>query len=799
MDKRVTAALTKAVEARFDVLGELGEDQNGGSFLARERSGGALVALHLPDLSVPPTAANVAVRRTLDASLPGRAGRCPICRSPTTSWSRRCGACGGDVAGEAGAPDAQALAQAGHGDVELLGEIPRGEGGAPVYFGRDRATGQLLALQAVRATATGAGAAELEVTRLTPAPRPAAGTADVPAVPADEPDLMVCPDCGREYGHDARFCLVDGKPLHPKVQRGELIGRMLANRYRILSQLGEGGMAVVYLAEDIRMGRKCAVKVLKPGMAQNRDSVARFNREAREAGKLDHPNIVAIRDFGESDGVGFLAMEYVPGTTLSTLLKETPGPLPVGRAASIAAQIADALSAAHEKGLVHRDLKPENVLLAAGRGGSDVAKVADFGIAKALNAEGGEALTRTGFVVGTPRYMSPEQLILDKIDGRSDLYALGCVLYEMVTGRPLWRTGYEDYSRRLQQPAPRAREVVPTLPQGLDDLIALSLERNPKDRIQTAQEFRDALTPYVEQRVPAPTPTPTPAPAPPMQAGTPVRPTPAAAAPPPATKLPERPATPASKPPEKPAAAAAKAVTGAPPTPKKPLPRKLVAVGAVGVALIAIVAWVVLRPSRPAPQGAASEVQTAAPPVTGVPSTTSSPAIVAEAAPANAAPTAPATSAAAPEQPPARQAAPEPRPPAARPEPAPAAAASKAPQTKARAATPAADPKTYFADSAAAVVGRFAAAVSSGRMSEVKRVLGLAAEGQDQEWQPLFDANTNIKAVWRPVRADPASVPASFTFILSLTYDHGRELRMYSAAMLPVGGTWKPVSIRRLQ
>jgi serine/threonine-protein kinase len=904
MDKRLTAALATVVEGRYDVLGELGEDERGGAFLVREQTTKSLVALHVADTGGEGTRPVVTVHRVLESALPGRTGRCPFCRAETRSWGRYCGSCGGDLAGRGRAEGTRLglddVVRASRNEYEVLGEMARAEGGEPVYFGRDRTTGQLLAISLIaRPDRTPQqGAFDLEVTPLTPAaqpweplghtgPRtpPPGPRADGPgATPGAEVDVMVCAACGRAYDVHARFCLVDGLALQPKVHRDDLISRMLAGRYQILEKLGEGGMAEVYLAEHVRMGRKCAVKILKPALAQNPESVARFSREAREAGRLDHPNIVAIQDFGESDGLVFLAMEYVQGITLSALLKATAGPLPIGRAVAIAAQVADALSAAHEKGLVHRDLKPENILLGAARDGSELVKVVDFGIAKALNAEPGEALTRTGFVVGTPRYMSPEQLILDRVDGRSDLYSLGCVLFEMVTGQPLWRSGYEDYSRRLQQSAPRASELCRSIPSALDAAIARTLERKPADRFQTALELRAALAPFLD-RAAAPTPRSAgdrPGAGPPLPAGSAGggRPqggapseaepgsgggkpgrlqvqapsSPAAGAPEPALPAAGRSAQPPQVPVPKGALAPGSDSTGrrrrharqaaalsaqaeqnvGTSVPDAPAPVRLVVrrplwIAAGALVLTGIVAVGVLRsraaraPERrpravasaltgvqqPATAAGRSEVPPSAgagrpagpepASVRSIPATTPEPTAgsrppvpVARGVPSGH--VLPGAPVAAVPPPPTRTtpaAAGATQPP--RPEPSP----------RSREAAPAApvqvDPKSYFADSAAAFVARFASAISSGRVAEIRRVLGLVAEGQEQEWQTLFEQNRTIAAVWRPVSADTGSMPPSFTFILGLTYDRGRELRVYRAALMPVGRTWKPVSIRRLQ
>ncbi|HEX9108217.1 MAG TPA: serine/threonine-protein kinase, partial [Longimicrobiales bacterium] len=379
-------------------------------------------------------------------------------------------------------------------------------------FARERTTGSVVALSLTpRTSPPGAGESfDLTATRLAavpplqpPAPPPASSPTPTPGAPGGAAPVeqsaaadggMVCPSCSTEYPPGARFCLRDGLALQPRVQRSDLIGQIIAGRYQLLRNLGEGGMGRVFLAEQIKMGRKCAVKILHKELAGNPESLARFSREAREVGRLDHPNIVQIHDFGEDDsGITYLAMEYVDGVTLTRILHEAGGPLPVARALAIGSQVAEALVAAHAAGLVHRDIKPDNVLVTRRRDGSDLVKVVDFGIAKAMYNDGFDTLTRTGYAVGTSRYMSPEQLIADPVDGRSDVYSCGCVLWEMLIGHPLWQGGAQEYARRLQQPAPRVRAEMPQLAPELDELVAHALEPRPQDRLPAALELRDGL------------------------------------------------------------------------------------------------------------------------------------------------------------------------------------------------------------------------------------------------------------------------------------------------------------------
>src|SRR5881398_3244428 len=204
----------------------------------------------------------------------------------------------------------------------------------------------------------------------------------------------------------------------------------LADRYTIERELGRGGMATVYLAQDRKHHRQVGIKVLKPELAAALGP-ERFLREIETAARLNHPHILPLHDSGEATGLLYYVMPYVEGETLRNRL-DRAGQLPVAEAVQIVREVADALSHAHSHDVVHRDIKPENILLEAGH-----AVVADFGIARAITAAGGEQLTATGLAVGTPAYMSPEQAAGDSVlDGRSDVYALGCVLYEMLAGEP---------------------------------------------------------------------------------------------------------------------------------------------------------------------------------------------------------------------------------------------------------------------------------------------------------------------------------------------------------------------------
>ena len=308
----------------------------------------------------------------------------------------------------------------------------------------------------------------------------------------------VCPQCAAEYDTASRFCPNDGTPLRPKGTTDPYVGRVLADRYHMLKRLGEGGMGKVYLAEHVKMNRQCAVKVMNSALVNDAESAQRFAREASNAARIIHPNVAAVFDYGESEGIVYLVMEYVDGEPVTRILERESTMTP-NRAVDIAHQVAEALVAAHELGIVHRDLKPDNIIIAPSKNGREVAKVVDFGIAKAVEEGPNESLTRTGLVIGTPEYMSPEQLLGDPVDARSDIYSLGCILYQMLTGRRPFDEPTREamIKRRLTEKAPHPRDLVPTLPRTLDLVVARMLARSPRDRYGTAAEVRDLLIPAI--------------------------------------------------------------------------------------------------------------------------------------------------------------------------------------------------------------------------------------------------------------------------------------------------------------
>jgi serine/threonine-protein kinase len=262
----------------------------------------------------------------------------------------------------------------------------------------------------------------------------------------------------------------------------------LGQRYRIERELGQGGMAVVYLAHDLRHDRPVAVKVLKPELAAVLGA-ERFLREIHIAAQLNHPHILALHDSGDADGLLYYVMPYVEGDSLRRRLARE-GALPLTDALSIAGEVADALAYAHDLGVIHRDIKPENILLSHGH-----AAIADFGIARAL-AGAGSALTTAGVSLGTPAYMSPEQATGDPaLDHRADLYSLGCTLYEMLTGTPPYPgpTPQALLAQHLADPVPDARAARAEVPPGVSAAVRRAMAKAPGERFGTAADFRAAL------------------------------------------------------------------------------------------------------------------------------------------------------------------------------------------------------------------------------------------------------------------------------------------------------------------
>lgn len=298
------------------------------------------------------------------------------------------------------------------------------------------------------------------------------------------------------------FCFLDGAALIQAQTSTDLVGSIIAERYRVVSKIGDGGMGQVYLAEHVRMKRRCAVKIMRPQLMSDPVAVVRFNREAENASQISHPNVCAVYDFGETPtGLIYLAMEFIDGEPLSKVLEREGSIVPV-RAADIISQTADALSAAHSLGILHRDLKPDNIMLGRSRAGTDHVKIVDFGIARVMSKES-QQLTSTGIAVGTPEYMSPEQFAGDTLDARTDIYSLALVGYHALTGTHAFGAGTttDHLLARLTQPPRRLTQVKPDVdwPASLQAVFDKALSADPSKRYSDVLEFAREYTEAVAE------------------------------------------------------------------------------------------------------------------------------------------------------------------------------------------------------------------------------------------------------------------------------------------------------------
>ena len=309
--------------------------------------------------------------------------------------------------------------------------------------------------------------------------------------------MKTCPTCDKQWPDEFRLCPSDGSSLRTSSSGTDLVDSIIADRYHISRKLGAGGMGTVYLGEHIKMGQQAAIKVITRDLASDPAAIARFTREARNAARIKHPNVCTIYDFGETpDGLIYMAMEFIDGESLADLLQRE-GRLSPHRAADLLMQCCDALQAAHDLDIVHRDMKPENIMIAKARDGSDVVKVVDFGIAKAVTGGPGQTVTQTGFIVGTPDYMSPDQVSGQILDGRSDIYSLAVVFFRMVTGTLPFpsTTPQEALMARLGAKPMSLKEALPAseFSRELQDVLDQALEQRRENRFATASDFGKAI------------------------------------------------------------------------------------------------------------------------------------------------------------------------------------------------------------------------------------------------------------------------------------------------------------------
>jgi serine/threonine-protein kinase len=323
--------------------------------------------------------------------------------------------------------------------------------------------------------------------------------------------MSTCKKCHRDISQGALFCAHCGASTAGTAETGQpsdpFLGKTLKGIYFIQQKIGDGGMGQVYKAVHVELDAPFAIKIVRSSLLSDPGVVGRFQREARAASRLHHPNVIAVTDFGQTeDGVLFMVMEHVAGKNLARIIADE-APLIERRVVHIGAQILAALSEAHANQILHRDLKPENVMVESRRDTQDSVKVLDFGIAKILMTEApATTLTRAGLVVGTPGYMSPEQLTGDELDGRSDLYSVGVVLYEMLTGKLPFspNTPVQMAHRQMTEtpPPPSTKRARPVSPD-LEALVMRALAPLRDDRPRSAEEMREQLLSNVIEDAPA--------------------------------------------------------------------------------------------------------------------------------------------------------------------------------------------------------------------------------------------------------------------------------------------------------
>ncbi|HXS17315.1 MAG TPA: serine/threonine-protein kinase, partial [Polyangiaceae bacterium] len=341
-------------------------------------------------------------------------------------------------------------------------------------------------------------------------------------------DLGICPGCHNQVLKTDRTCstcgiqllrnvttvlpplssfppgAVSGQRISFRPRGGEdglstadpLIGATVADRYRIISMIGRGGMGVVYKAEHSKIGKVMALKLLTGELARDRDTVRRFKREALLVSKLSHPNTVQVFDYGSVGGLTYLAMEYLSGRDLGDMLDQS-GPCSFEQIAKIAIQACGALKEAHDQGMVHRDIKPENLFLTRGPAGEEVVKVLDFGLAKLRESKDLNEITSSGNIVGTPYYMPPEQVRGEEVDARGDVYAMCALIYTCITGTHVFEAASpvvvltQQVTGRVIPPHERAPHL--SIPVGVSNILLKGLEKSPQDRFPSIAALQDAL------------------------------------------------------------------------------------------------------------------------------------------------------------------------------------------------------------------------------------------------------------------------------------------------------------------
>ncbi len=306
--------------------------------------------------------------------------------------------------------------------------------------------------------------------------------------------MKECPKCGTRYSNEATFCSKDASSLVEISADSDILGMVIDGRWRVDSKLGEGGMGAVYQGRQVNIDRKVAIKTLRRELTSSLEFMARFEQEARAAGKISHPNCVTVFESGRADSLGgmlYLVMEYLEGEVLSGRL--TRQHLTLEESLRVAIQVASGLAAAHEMGIIHRDLKPDNIFLVSVPGDDIHAKVLDFGIAKV--SDGDSKMTKSGMIMGTPQYMSPEQCHGRAVDVRTDIYALGTIIYEMLSGRTPFNspTPITVLFEVVNSPPPSLTDLGVRVPREVEAYVMRMLAKDAADRPGSAMEVKREL------------------------------------------------------------------------------------------------------------------------------------------------------------------------------------------------------------------------------------------------------------------------------------------------------------------
>ncbi len=312
---------------------------------------------------------------------------------------------------------------------------------------------------------------------------------------ASELEKVLCKKCRLEFDHDALFCPNCGTAKSRDLDGDPLLGSTIGDRYLLIKQIGQGTSGAIYLGEHVTLRRKVVVKVLHHELSRDDLATERFRREATTVGELDNDHIVQIYDFGRTeDGRLYLAMEYLEGRTLADIIEEQ-GQLEIDQVVDVLTQLGEALIEAHAMGYVHRDLRPRNLFLAMRRTRANYLKLLDFGLAKLVEKEGEAASTSLGMTFGDPHYMSPEQARGDAVDRRADIYSMGCIAYQMLSGEPPFHGGkvFDVLTRQVEEKPRALVEVAPNTPAWLDRAVMRCLEKDPSNRYITVYRLVEAL------------------------------------------------------------------------------------------------------------------------------------------------------------------------------------------------------------------------------------------------------------------------------------------------------------------